>query len=118
MKQYLRAAPAIFWTWLTWYLTGYPNLRVTPDSLLQFMISKGSHIFFFGIDGVLVYLALSAKTKYRFLIALVVTSLFGAVTEFHQHYVPGRHMDARDWLLDTLSALAFLFILKKLQSRV
>ena len=118
MKQSFRAAPAILWTWLTWYLTGIPNLRVTPDSLLQFIISKGSHIFFFGVDGVLIYLALSVKTKYRFLLALVLTSVFGAATELHQHFVPGRHMDIRDWVLDTLSTLAFLFILKKLQSRV
>lgn len=113
MKQSFRATPAILWTWLTWYLTGVPNLRVTPDSFLQFIISKGSHIFFFGVDGVLIYLALSVKTKYRFLIALVVTSLFGAATELHQHFVPGRHMDWHDWLLDTLSAFLFLVIIRK-----
>ena len=113
MKNSLRYLPVIFWTWLTWYLTGYPNLRVTPDSLTQFLISKGSHIFFFGLEGVFAYLALSIKTKYRFLIALVVTSVFGAATELHQHFIPGRHMDIRDWLLDTLSALLFLVIMKK-----
>jgi VanZ family protein len=114
MKQSFRWFPAILWSWFTWYLTGYPNLRVTPDSLMQFLIGKGSHIFFFGVDGVLIYLALSAKTKYRFIIALVLTSLFGAATELHQYFIPGRHMDIRDWALDTLSAFLFLVIMKKL----
>lgn len=118
MYKYFRSVPAILWSWFTWYLTGYPNLRVTPDSLMQFLIGKGSHIFFFGVDGVLIYLALTVKTKYRFLIAAILASLFGAATELHQYFIPGRHMDIRDWLLDTLSALAFLFLVKKLQSRV
>lgn len=118
MTKYFRWFPTIVWTWLTWYLTGIPNLRVVPDSLVQFLISKGGHIFFFGVEGVLIYLALRRNSKFKTLYSIFLTSLFGAATELHQHFVPGRHIDIRDWALDTLSALAFLLIMKKLQSRV
>ncbi len=113
MKRYFTLITLAIWTWLTWYLTGVPNLRVTPDSLEQFIISKGGHVFFFGIEAVLVSLALSAQNKYRYVWAIIMTSLFGAATELHQMFVSGRHPDPRDWALDTLSAVLFLVIMKK-----
>ena len=112
MKKYSFWVALAIWTWLTWYLTGVPNLRVTPDSLEQFVISKGGHIFFFGMEGVLAYLALS-KSKARFWYALVIASALGAATEIHQSFVAGRHMSVYDWALDTLSAVLFLVIMKK-----
>ena len=112
MNNYVRWSLLFLWTWLTWYLTGVPNLRVVPDSFEQFLISKGGHIFFFGIEGVLVYLAIASK-KWRFAIALFLASALGAATELHQHFVPGRHMNIWDWALDTASALLFLVIIKK-----
>ena len=113
MKRYFTLITLAIWTWLTWYLTGVPNLRVTPDSFEQFIISKGGHIVFFGIEGLLLYLTLTAKEKYRYVVAIIGASLFGAATELHQMFVMGRHPDPRDWALDTLSAVLFLVIMKK-----
>jgi VanZ family protein len=39
------------------------------------------------------------------LVALVVTSAFGASDEWHQSFVPGRMADFGDWVADTLGAL-------------
>jgi VanZ family protein len=39
------------------------------------------------------------------LVAVVVTSAFGASDEWHQSYVPGRMADFGDWVADTLGAL-------------
>jgi VanZ family protein len=33
-------------------------------------------------------------------------SLYGATDEIHQHFVPGRSMEALDWVADTLGVMA------------
>ena len=113
MKKYLNWLSLSIWTWFTWYLTGVPNLRITPDSLEQFVISKGGHIFFFGLEAVLAYLALPHNSKFKTLNSIIIASALGAATEIHQSFVAGRHMSVYDWALDTLSALLFVLILRK-----
>ena len=39
------------------------------------------------------------------LMAVGVTSLYGATDEWHQSYVPGRYAEVADWVADTLGAL-------------
>jgi VanZ family protein len=48
--------------------------------------------------------------------SIALSSIFGALIEFNQASIPGRTADPLDWILDTLGALAFLLVLKKLQS--
>ena len=38
------------------------------------------------------------------LLAVAVSSLYGATDEFHQSFVPGRTADLLDWVADTLGA--------------
>ena len=39
---------------------------------------------------------------YALILAMVWASLYGASDEFHQSFVPGRHVEIADWLADTL----------------
>jgi len=39
-------------------------------------------------------------------IAAVLTSAWGYIDEIHQAFVPGRNSDVRDWVADTLGAIA------------
>jgi len=39
-------------------------------------------------------------------IAALLTSAWGYVDEIHQAFVPGRNSDVRDWIADTLGAIA------------
>ncbi|MDR1635900.1 MAG: VanZ family protein [Treponema sp.] len=39
-------------------------------------------------------------------------SLYGLVDEIHQYFVPSRNCDIRDWLSDTLGAIAVAAVVK------
>jgi VanZ family protein len=39
-------------------------------------------------------------------------SLYGIIDEIHQHFVPGRNCDIRDWFSDTLGALVAVTAIK------
>ena len=56
------------------------------------------------------------------LIAVVISSLYGASDEFHQWFVPFRHCDILDWVTDTIGAVigsigAILYLSAKIVSR-
>lgn len=113
MKKYLRFALPIVWAMLIWRLTTTPDFKVTDNTLLSLIISNSGHFIFFGIQAILIFLALPSQ-----LLAILLSSGYGFIIELFQRSVPGRSADPLDWVLDTLGALAFLFVLKKLQSRV
>ena len=70
-----------------------------------------AHFIFFGIQAVLLFLS-----SLRMGNSIALSSIFGALIEFNHASIPGRTADPLDWILDTLGALAFLLVLKKLQS--
>jgi len=101
---------ALSWGYLTWHLTTTPNLVVAPENLLNTIMMMGGHFVFFGILSVL--LSFNIAT----LPAIISSSVYGAIIELVQRNIPGRSMDPVDWILDTLGAIAFLAIMKKLNS--
>lgn len=100
---------ALLWAAFTWHLTTTPNLVVAPENWLNTLLMMGGHFTFFGVQAVL----LRPITRY----ALFMTSAYGLIIELVQLGVPGRSADPLDWLLDTLGAITFLFVLNKLQSK-
>lgn len=48
---------------------------------------------------------------------LVVVSALGAADEWHQRFIPGRSMDARDWFADTAGAVSGLLLVTALHRR-
>ncbi len=70
----------------------------------------GGHFTFFGVQAVLLKLS-SLNT----LPSVIIASLYGLIIELVQLRVPGRSADPLDWILDTLGAITFLAILKRLK---
>lgn len=101
------------WAGLTLYLTTIPNFSPSADTLFRWILSNGGHFFFFGVLAILLKL-----DKLSFLNSILSTSIYGLVIEYIQLGIPGRSFDLIDWSLDTLGAIAFLLILKKLQSKI
>jgi VanZ family protein len=60
-------------------------------------------LFFFA----LVYERRLARLKAA-LLAILLTSAYGAFDEFHQRFTPNRNCDARDWVADTAGAAVVL----------
>lgn len=71
-----------------------PNVTEVDD--------KFAHFFVYGLLGTLVC---RIRPGWRAALgALFMVSAFGASDEWHQSFVPGRYMDAGDWIADTLGA--------------
>ncbi len=69
-------------------------------------VDKLAHLGMYGVLGFLTARAASAGSRpWRlFMLVLVGISVFGALDEWHQQFIPGRSADAHDWLADTLGA--------------
>lgn len=108
MKKYLLWLATAAWAVLIFYLTSIPNLRLTENTLVNILIANGSHFFFFGVQGALLYASHKHVTS-----AITLTSLYGVIDELHQISVPGRTADVADWVMDTFGALVFVLIVRK-----
>lgn len=101
--------PAIFCMAAIFFLSSQSKL---PEPPLVGGFDKAQHFIAYFVLGTLALRgALMFPLKLRigpYIQALILASLYGASDEFHQHFVPGRTMDVRDWLADTAGALIAL----------
>ena len=66
------------------------------------------HFLVYAILGLLVARAQNVvPRRFAQLAAIVIgVSLFGAMDEWHQGFIPGRFPDVRDWMADTVGGIA------------
>jgi VanZ family protein len=91
---------------------GFFSYVISPHP--DFIAHKLGHIFAFGALGVSFAYAVGGRSMH---LAVLLTSLFAASDEFHQYYVAGRSSRFGDIVLDTLSAMLFIFIVRKIEQR-
>ncbi len=106
---------AIYWATLL-VLTSLPSVKFID----KFKVSdKVEHLLaYFGL-GILFSLSLHFQAKYlklrekfwQWSIALI--SIYAALDEIHQLFIPNRQGDVSDWLADFLGVLIASFIVKK-----
>lgn len=118
VKKYLIWIATLSWAGYTFYLTTIPNFSPSPDTLFSWLLSNGGHFFFFGILAVLLSFLLIQYSIFSVFYSLVPVSLYGLVIEFIQRGIPGRSYDLKDWALDTLGAITFLFVFKRLKLKL
>ncbi len=73
-------------------------------------IDKVIHCVEFGILCLLICWSISsahvsAKSIYRIVLPIAITSIYGATDEFHQSFTPHRSVEVLDWLADTVGAI-------------
>lgn len=79
---------------------------------------KVLHAIVFGILAVLAYRAFLHQSSVRALaahpaaMAIIFATIYGALDEYHQSFVPGRTMDAWDVAADVLGAIVATMIIK------
>ena len=99
-----RWAPPLIWSLGILSLTSIPNLQVTApkdsDKLVHFLV--------YAVLGVLVARAKDVTPRHYAQLAAVIigVSLFGAMDEWHQGFIPGRFPGVGDWLADSLGGFA------------
>lgn len=81
------------------------------SKILNIILRKTGHMVAFGILAVLSWNALGEK-KYRFFIAWVIATFYGAVDEWHQSFIPNRDGVFTDVLYNSTGALLALISIK------
>jgi len=75
---------------------------------------KVTHIIEFGIMAFLLaigfFSVLKASPSSKILVTFFLGLVLAFLDEYHQHLVPGRHMDFLDWLADALGAACGIFL--------
>ena len=94
--------PAILWAGFILVLTSIPGARL-PHLPVQ-GIDKIVHLTCYGVLAYLTFPALSQTTggMRAAILVMLTISVFGALDEWHQQFIPGRTMDLYDWYADTL----------------
>lgn len=139
---YIRLLLPILWYGLIFYITEQPGASsYSTQSAMDELHSKvsenvplaeiwilqpqfwngvlriGSHLFMFGILGILFYYLIEPSLRFNkktFLISILLVALFGISDEIHQSFVEGRFGKPSDVLKDVLGAIIFLLITFKI----
>lgn len=78
------------------------------------MADKWAHMVVFGALAYLLFRALRGTLTLPILAAMVtallITSVYGALDEWHQSFVPERDVDLLDWIADTAGAAVALLL--------
>jgi VanZ family protein len=72
---------------------------------------KVVHLLAYALLGASVAWAAESRAWRRAVTLIVLVSAIGAADEFHQHFIPNRAMDVRDWLADTAGAVTGVLLM-------
>ena len=97
------------WMALIFFLSSQPQLPSPPDPLADLLFKKGAHFTVYAVLAVLFRRALPAGRRI-WTLPWVLTVLYAASDEWHQSFVPGRHPQVTDVLIDASGAAAGLLI--------
>lgn len=96
-----RWGPPAAWAAAIFTLSSFSRLPHLP-SLLGW--DKLQHAGAYAAGGVAFARALRPAGRGWALRAIAAVSFYGVTDELHQHFVPGRSTDVRDWIADTIGA--------------
>lgn len=119
-KLFVYAPLIVYWTIL------FTATTLPVESVPTFAISdKIHHLVAYFILSALLYLTLIYQRKSKTLFtyapsaAILIASVYGALDETHQIFVPGRFADILDWLADFVGTLfgvlLISYLIKKLK---
>ena len=113
--KFAKWLPAIFITACSCYLSSQPTIEHMPDF---WNADKLVHLVCFG--GLAFWVAFGVGTnlpaKWRILLPVLLTSLYGFIDEIHQSFTPGRSCSVWDWCADTLGAIIGSIVFFKLSN--
>ena len=99
---------------VVFFFTSLPGNKVPNLSISD----KLEHFIAFGFIGGLLYLTFLIQNKiklvkkYTFVSTFVTISLYAALDEIHQLFIPRRSCDIIDWLFDLAGAISVILLVK------
>ena len=110
MKKLTRWIPLLLWMTVIFYMSGRTKAEVPSFGTWDLLVKKGSHFLAYGFFALLAWWAVRGW-KRPFLSTFTLTLLYAASDEIHQTFVPTRHGQPTDVLIDILGGLTMLLIL-------
>src|SRR5712671_652408 len=111
--------PAILWAGTIFFLSAQSALPPIAPSVPNF--DKVEHFGAYGLLGILVIDAVRRSSTLTLpkavLVAILITSAYGASDEFHQRFVPNRSCDVWDWTADTIGGILGVAVYAAYESR-
>lgn len=105
--QWLRWLPAILYASLIFWASSQPLSPIPTIPVAH--ADKGIHFVEFAILCYLICWAqepLASNVKRSMWLAIITTSIYGALDEYHQSFTPQRLPEVADWISDTFGAFA------------
>ncbi len=110
LKLLSKWLPVLVWAAFIFYLSNQPNLKISRDPFMDFILRKGAHIFVYFVLYGLLLRALAFQQKG---LAFMLSILYAISDEYHQRFVVGRGSHPTDVLIDTIGiSLAFILLWK------
>lgn len=104
----LRWGPVVGWMALLFVFSSEPNLRVSEDQSLDFVLRKIGHAAVYAVLLLLVLRALRVRGRAGLALALTIVALYAVSDEIHQGFVSNRHASPLDVAIDVSGALVAL----------
>jgi VanZ family protein len=104
------------WMALIFFFSSQPQLPSAPDPWADLIFKKGAHFTVYAVLAVLFRRALPLSRRI-WALSWMFTVVYAASDEWHQSFVPGRHPQPTDVLIDACGAAAGLLIFWWLQRR-
>lgn len=118
-KLFVYTPLAVYWLLLL-SATSLPVQNVPPIGIND----KINHLVAYAFLGVLLYLTLIYQRKSEFLFnnafaaAVIIASVYGALDELHQIFVPGRFAELLDWIADLSGSFLGVLIVSVLKRKL
>ncbi len=113
-RPWMRWLLLIGWMAAIFFVSNQPQLPQIPTSWVDLVVKKLAHATAYAILFGLWLNALNTTqiaTKNRMPLALMLTLGYAISDEWHQTFVPGRHGQVWDVLIDSTGALIFLAVI-------
>jgi VanZ family protein len=102
---------------ITWW-SGQGNLPIDQPAVANVLHGfqhRLAHLVSFALVGLLARWSFDGLPRAA-LLAVLLTSLFGATDEWHQSFTPGRRAAVDDWALDTAAAWLALYLVDRVRA--
>jgi VanZ family protein len=104
------------WMALIFFFSSQSQLPSPPDPWADLLFKKGAHFTVYAVLAVLFRRALPPG-RWIWALSWILTMIYAASDEWHQSFVPGRHPQLTDVLIDACGATSGLLIFWWLQCR-
>lgn len=109
-RKIIKLIAPFLWAGFIFYLSSIPSLR-SPFGIWDLYLRKIAHITEYFILILLIFNNFSQKDLKARIISLLVAGLYAVTDEYHQKFVPGRHMELFDMIWDWIGCLGGYFIM-------